>query len=205
MSRNQIWVRGAILFFAVLVVFAGAIFLLSVSGCPAKSYRGPFSNVTRYKIPTKGGKRTAKGIRVFVPAKDDKPELYRQIDKKADELEACLLKTGALKEKLRRDWFGVYVPSDWYVSTCSKEQLVPSVPSCRLCIDQKGLPLPEKCCGLRKPTAACPCVCNVRATIQDTYWIVTAPNLKLFKAELARLATNQNNPWKVETIRGCLK
>lgn len=204
MSSNQIWIRGAVLLLAVIAIFVGAILIISTAGCPATRYPGPFANVTKYKIPSKGGKLTPKGIRVIVPAKDDKPELYKQIDQKADELEACLLQTGALKKKLQRGWFGVYIPADWYVSACSKEQLVPSTVSYKLC-EAKGLKIEEECRNHERPTSICPCVCNVRATIQNDYWVVTAPNLKLFKAELARLSTNQNNPWAVEIIQKCLK
>jgi len=179
-----------------------AIFALLLVGCPRKGYRSWFSNVTNYKYDVKKAKKTPAGVRYFAPAKDDTQAFRDKLDVLTHELAACLPKIDP-KWQVRRDWFVVFVPPDWYVSTCSKQQLVPSTPPCRGC-RKKGLDIPDKCCGLRKPTAECPCVCNMRAVVQDNYVIVTSPNLLLYKAELARLITNNNNVWGHEQIRKCL-
>jgi hypothetical protein len=178
-----------------------------MGGCPATGYRGGYLRVTNYVYDVPSASRTAAGVRYWAPAKDDTPEFRKALDAKTGALRGCLK---ALNPKwvVRADWFYVLVPPDWYVSTCSKQQLVPSKMPCKLCIEQKKLPLPEKCCGLVKPTAGCPCVCNARATIQDdgkVKLVVTAPNLLLYKAELARLVTFVNNPWAHEGIRKCLQ
>jgi len=209
MSRNQIWLRGAFLLLAIAVVFVMAI--LALPGCPATRYPGGFLTVTPQYKPKKGEAKTTPGgvLLIVKKASQSFAELSALVDKKTSELEACLLKTGALKKKIRRDWFGVYIPKDWYVSTCSKEQLVPSKVSYKLCEQKKhnGVPIKieEECRFHMYPTEICPCVCNVRATIHWDFWIVTAPNLKLFKTELARLTTNQNKPWAVPAITQCLK
>jgi hypothetical protein len=204
MSRNQIWLRGVLLLLAIAVVFVMAIFALP--GCPATRYPGGFQTVTpQYKPKKSSAKATPGGVLLIVKKSSQSfAELGALVDKKTTELEACLLKTGALKKKIRRDWFGVYIPKDWYVSSCSKEQLVPSKVSYKLC-EAKGLKIEEECRFHVYPTEICPCVCNIRAGIHWDFWIVTGPNLKLFKAELARLTTNQNNPWAVPAITQCLK
>jgi hypothetical protein len=193
-----------ILIIMVVLVFVGSVTLLFLtSGCPPKSYSGGFMNVTHYSVDKNDTWSTPKNIRVVAEKKDATMEFFQEIDKRTDELEACLLKSGASKNKINRKWFGVLVPKDWYISKCSGEQLVPSLVSYKLC-EAKGLTIKEECRNLERPTTICPCVCSVRATIQDDFWIVTAPNLKLFKTELARLHTNKNAPWKYPEISRCL-
>ena len=183
-----------------------ALIALALTACPATYYKRDFGNVTAYKLDASKVKKTLGGVQYVAPARDDTLEFRAVLDRKTNELEACLAKTGRGYE-FRRDWFVVYVPADWYVSACSGQQVVPSTPDCRLCIDQKGLPLPEKCCGLAKPTSDCPCVCNMRAVVQSsfpTWLIVTAPSLALYKAELARLVTGVNFPWGDDAVKRCL-
>lgn len=176
----------------VLIVVVMAL----ASGCPPTRYpwRG-YADVTSYKV-TGQGLRTRSGVRYWAPPGVD---VRPGVDAKITELEKCL---GVV---IRRDWIGVLVPDDAYVSKCSGQWLVPSTPPCSLCIDQKGLPLPKQCCGLAKPTAACPCVCNMRSVVQANWLIVTTKTLALFKAELARLVTGVNFPWGNERISRCLK
>jgi hypothetical protein len=204
MSRNRIWIRGAILFLAIAVVFLMAV--LALPGCPSTGYPGGFYETTpQYKVKKSDAKPTPAGVLLIVKKSTQTfAELGALVDKKTAELEMCLLQSGALKKKIRRDWFGVFIPHDWYISKCSKEQLVPSRVSYKLC-EAKGLKIEEECRFHTHPTEICPCVCNIRAGIHRNFWIVTGPNLKLFKAELARLVTNKNNPWVVEPIRKCLK
>ena len=178
------------------------VLLVLLTGCPPTGYSVFYANVTHYSWDPKDAKATPGGVRYIAPAKD--AAFVADLDKKTTELKACLAGLNP-KWVVRTDWFLILVPSDWYVSACSGQQLVPSTPACSLCIDQKGLPLPEKCCGLAKPTVGCPCVCNVRATIQDNYVIVTAPNLLLYKAELARLVTGVNNVWTDAQIVTCVR
>ena len=201
----RFWLRAAILIILVALTFAGGVFIITLTaGCPPKSYPGGYMNVTSYKLNKNNTWVTPKGIRVVAEKKQATMEFFKLIDQKTAELEACLLKSGASKQKINRQWFGVHVPNNWYVSKCSKEQLVPSRVSYKLC-EAKGLKIEEECRNHELPTEICPCVCNVRATIQDDFWIVTGPNLKLFKTELARLHTNKNGPWKYPEISRCLK
>jgi hypothetical protein len=175
----------------------GAIASLS-AGCPQRGY-GPwwYESVTDYRLPSTWS-RTPGGVRYATarPA-DDTPVLRASLDGQTEALETCL------GVAIRRDWYSVYVPPDWYVSTCSGEQLVPSRMPCSLC-RAKGLVIPDECCGQVRPTEACPCVCNARAILQgDT--VITAPNLKLYRAELVRLVTGAGNPWAVPELARCLQ
>jgi hypothetical protein len=175
-----------------------AIAALLLTACPQRGY-GPwyFSNVTAYPVNRKAAKKTPGGVQYIAPTKDDTTAFRADLDAKVVALEKCL------GYAVRRDWFLAYVPADWYVSKCSGEQLVPSLAPCKLCRD-KGLVLPDKCCGVMKPTTACPCVCNFRAVLQGDY-VVTAPNLKLFSAELLRLVTGEINVWTKPELVKCLK
>ena len=128
--------------------------------------------------------------------------LLAMVDLRVDQVEECLARQ-KVATKINRKWFGVYIPPDWYVSKCSGEQLIPSVVDYRLC-EAKGLIIPTVCHTVIKPTASCPCVCNMRSVIQDDFWIVTTPNLKLFKAELIRLVSNVNNVWVDPRLQPCL-
>lgn len=199
LSKEHLLLLGIIFF---ILIFAGTALTL-LSGCPETSYRGGYLNVTHpYKIGKKEGVKTNSGVRVVAP-KEGKA-FYEEVDRRVAALEKCLLEEKEITKPIRRGWFGVYVPNDWYVSTCSKEQLVPSKVNPALC-EAKGITIPIECRYVMKPTAECPCVCNVRAAILFDYWIVTGPNLKLFKAELSRLVTGKNNPWKYPNIVKCLK
>lgn len=145
---------------------------------------------------------TPRGILVIRDDAVITTEFLAEVDVKTDDLEACLGRQINLGE-IHRNWFVVYVPVDWYVSTCSGEQLIPSTPppsSCR----SKGLVIPVECEYVERPTPECPCVCNVRAVIQDSRYIVVTPNLKLYRAELTRLVTNVNNPWTNQALLPCL-
>jgi hypothetical protein len=170
--------------------------LLALSGCPQKGY-GPwfYQDVTSYRLPSQWA-RTPHGVRYHAPPADDTLAFRVALDGHTEALEACLGVT------VRRDWFAVYVPADWYTSTCSGEQLVPSAMPCKLCRD-KGLTISDACCRETRPTAECPCVCNARATLQGDA-VITAPNLKLYRAELTRLVTGQINPWIVPELARCL-
>lgn len=175
--------------------------LVYLSACPQLHYNNFYLDVTHYKIDRNKGVRTAKGILVVRADAPVTPIFLQEIDRLTDQLDACLQTKGF--KPIRRDWFSVFVPADWYVSACSGEQLVPSTPPCQGCYD-KNLPIPPQCCGLAKPRLPdCPCVCNCRAVAQG-FWLITVPNLKLFKAELCRISTNINSCWARPELVPCL-
>jgi len=190
----------------VTVGAIGGILLLAalLSGCPQTRYPGYFLTLTDYKLDKAKWERTSKGIRVHGPG-----SLHAEIDRRTDELERCFRERG-LAKSIQRNWFAVYVPSDWYVSKCrTGEQLVPSRIDYRLC-EQKGIKVPLSCRGVARPTEACPCPCNIRAGLQNGPKfpvLITAPNLKLYKNELTRLVLGPkyNAPWKHEKVRPCLR
>lgn len=182
--------------------WACIVALLVSCGCPRLSspYSAFLSSPTDYEMPPCGEwKTTPSGTPIWAPAAFDTIEFRKQVDAAVGKLELCL------GIKIRRSGFAVFIPSDWYVSKCSGEQLVPSLADCKLC-RAKGLVISEECCGLRRPTIKCPCVCNFRATVQRSRVIVTAPNMKLFKTELARLVLypKHNNPWADPAIATCV-
>lgn len=189
----------------LLVTCLAFLFLTS---CPVSHYQGNFLNITSCKLGNVKWKRTPQSIRVWAPPAYLTPEFFNEIDKKTAELETCF-KTLALgldpSWKIQRDWFAIYVPEDWYTSTCSPEQLIPSRVDYKLC-ESKGLTIPPHCRQVVVPTKACPCPCNARAAIQNNWVIVTAPNLKLLKAELSRLVLwpKYNMPW-VDPVSQCLQ
>jgi hypothetical protein len=174
---------------------------LFCSSCPADSYNYNFANVTDYAIQAVDGVISPGGVLVVREDAEITDEFLYFVDVAVNNFDYCMQAHGW--PKLNKKWFGVFVPPDWYVSQCSGEQLVPSSVSYRLC-ENKGLFLPEECRSVHAPTDICPCVCNVRATIQDNFWIVTAPNFKLFTTELARLSTGVGAPWADDKISPCL-
>lgn len=172
--------------------------LLFVTGsfsCSNEGFNIDFLNVTNYDIPS-SMKVTPKGIKYLIPGDVDPISFPLLLDILTDELEQCL------QICLERSWFAVYVPSDWYVSVCSGLQLIPSIVDPELC-RIKGLTIPVECEWLPKPTENCPCVCNVRAAVQDNYYIVSTPDLVLYKAELTSMIYNDRNPWD-DDYRQCL-
>jgi hypothetical protein len=151
----------------------------------------------------KSFRKTPGGVKLRVE-KGDWATVAAGVDKKVQELETCLMSKGLIKERIRRDWFRVLVPADWYESKCSEDQLIPSKMNPTLC-RVKGLVIAKECEWKTRPSAECPCVCNARAAIVDHVAVATGPNLKLFKAELARIVLYPrfNNPW-VGAVKGCL-
>jgi hypothetical protein len=109
-----------------------------------------------------------------------------ELDKQTQELLYCLG-----KDNFDLGCLVIKIASNWYISPCSGEQLFP----CNI---------PESSCKMKgvEPTKECPCAC--RAVIQHHDVIITAPNLKLYKGELAKLVTGYWNPWAIEEIRKCL-
>jgi hypothetical protein len=164
---------------------------LLLLGCN-ECYPGGFLSLTNYKIGNYI--LTPGGIKVYNNYTEVDLNL---IDTKVDELEKCL------GVEIHRSCFSVLIPDDWFVSSCSGEQMLPVAAPYKQCED-KGLYLEEKCRGLSRPTLECPCVCTYRVALQDDYFIVSPPNLKLFKVDLARLVTNVNNPWKDPNISKCV-
>lgn len=150
---------------------------LLICACNQPGYDGYFLNVTDY--PIKGEYEISPaGIKVYLNGNDVN---LNDIDLKVLELEECL------GISINRNWFSVYIPSDWYTAEeCSEEQVIPSTVDYRLC-EAKGLVIEEECRDLKYPTDECPCICSVRATIQNNNVVVTTPNLKLFKMPLARI------------------
>ena len=173
------------------------VVVLVLPSCPTPGYHGYFTNVTRYTI-----KPTTATPRGIVVAGTSDASLLAVVDLKVDQVEECLVKQKVVV-RVNRKWFGVHIPPDWYVSSCSGEQLIPSVVDYRLC-EAKGLVIPTACHTVSKPTPSCPCICNMRSVIQDDFWIITTPNLKLFKAELIRLVSNTNNVWIDKRLQPCL-
>lgn len=192
----------------VFVLFA-VFFWIS---CPSPGYKGNFLTITPDDLTNVAWKKTPKKTQVWAPPTISTLDFYQLIDQKTDELEKCLKGLNLLPlPTIHRDWFAVYVPTDWYTSTCTKEQMIPSSIDYRLCEKKKRdgeyIKIPEHCRYVVKPTELCPCPCNARAAIKmgPVHVIVTAPNLKLFKAELARVVLwpKYNMPW-VAPVSGCL-
>ncbi len=120
------------------------------------------------------------------------PTITSELAKKAD----CRTDVGVPRVRFDNIYiktcFKVKVPNDWEYSKCyPEEQLLPISAPDALC-EAKGL----------HPTPECPC--RWRVETQDDYIIVSPPNLKLFKAELARMVTGCNNVWIVPQIIACL-
>jgi len=180
-----------------------AVFLF---GCTDSNYYPHrVMNVTYYVIPPRS-QATKTKLGTYVYRQDGvaiTQTFLDEIDRRTLALEACL-KKNKVWDHINYTWFAVFVPRDHYVSACSGEQLVPSRPALKECTI-KGLKIPDKCVGLRQPQLPdCPCVCNHRAVLQNNAVIITAPNLKLYKAELARLVLAATNPWLQPKVAVCL-
>lgn len=181
------------------LIFACFVWLFC-SSCPT-GYNNYWSNCTDYEIDAATGVVSPGGVLVVRDDTEVTSTFLYFVAIAVHNFDACMQAQGW--PRLNKKWLGIYIPADWYVSRCSGEQLVPSTVAYQLCVD-KGLFLPEECRGVHAPTEICPCVCNVRATIQDNFWIVTAPNFKLFTTELARLVTGEGSPWSNDRISPCL-
>jgi hypothetical protein len=162
-------------------------------GCVQKGYGNSYLSFTRYKLDNYKVRVTSGKIKVY----SNKFFPEKKIDAIVDELGQCL------KISIHRDWFVILIPDDWFKSPCYDEQLLPYAADPGLC-RKKGLDLPPKCEWVSIPTQQCPCVCNWRVATQWDYIIVTPPNLKLLKPELARMVTGVNNPYTNDVISKCI-
>ena len=164
------------------------LFLIS---CQNPCYFNNYANVTNY--PTTPNTATPKGIAVRTNGQD--VDLLK-IDALTDYVESCL------GIPVKRDCLSVVIPDDWYPA-CEDptQQVFPCKVSPQLCAD-KGFEIDPDCVPGQLPDEKCPCPCNCRATIQDENVIITAPNLKLYSAELIRMVTGVNNIWtNDETVK----
>jgi hypothetical protein len=162
-------------------------------GCNDRCYLGGYLSLTNYKVD--GCVETTGGVRV---CNDFWQVDLDFVDSRVDELEECL------GVKIKRGCFAILIPNDWFISACSGEQMLPVAAPYSQC-EYKGIYLPEECRGLSKPTTECPCVCTYRTALQDDFYIVTPPDLKLFKVDLSRLVTNINNVFGDPAISKCLR
>jgi len=170
----------------VTFYFISGIQMFLLSGCQQDyCYKNNYLSITNY--PFHSTISTTSGILVDDTYGFLADEDLRRIDTLVEELEEC---SGI---SIKRECFSILIPPDWYVSECSGQQLFPCRIDPQLCID-KGL--------TQEDLDRCPCAC--RAIIQDDWIVVTTPNLRLFKAELARMVTGINNPWEAE-IGACLR
>jgi hypothetical protein len=161
----------------ILLLVSSILFI----GCPDECYPGGFLSITHYNVGEY--KKSPGGIKVY---NDYHSIDLLLIDIKVEELESCL------NIKINRDCFAVLIPNDWFYSSCQTgEQLLPVEAPLQLCLD-------------KDPTMPIECGCYWRVALQDDYYIVSPPNLKLLKAELSRLVTNENNPWASSEISRCL-
>ena len=164
------------------------VMLFVLIGCepsdgPGYCYENDSMTLKHYKIDF--SERTPGGI--LVDTTEQNIGLAK-IDTLTDELESCL------GISISRECFGVKIPSDWFVSECSGEELLPIPADPTLCIAK----------GLSESDIA-RCGCYWRVETQNHNIIVTMPNLKLYKAELARIVTGENNVWIVPQITACLQ
>jgi|GEM_PF-2021513 hypothetical protein len=196
---------------SILFIFVAAIFI----GCGERNncYRNHYQSLTNYEV--KPTAVTPKGIGV-----DPGGQVVdlQKIDRLTDELEACLNQTFGenptitadlamqadcrpdgwwpkthinLPISIKRGCVTIKIPDDWTISSCSGEEVLNLMAPEELCRAKGVIPTPE-------------CPCRWRVATQDDNVIVTPPGLKLYKAELARIATGCNNVWLLPQIATCL-
>lgn len=179
--------------------------------CPLKpGYNSYYTNVTKVSFRLDALKHTPSGVQYRIPANVDETKFVKLLDEKTEQVEDCL------NEDLHLEWYAVIVPSNWYVSPCTQQQMIPSYADYRLC-EQKKLPdgtpikIPVECRDVIEPTERCPCPCNFRSVVQVAWSgaplpaVITAPNLLLYKAELVRLVTGVNNVWVDKELVKCAR
>lgn len=159
------------------------LFLLISCGSdgPKYCYENNYATLERYE--TDFTEKTPGGI--WVDATGQDVDLAK-IDTLTDELESCL------GVSVNRECIGVKIPDDWFVSPCSGEELLLIPADDSLCLAKGVTPTPE-------------CPCSWRVETQDDNIIVIPPGLELYKAELARIVTGENNVWVVPQITACLQ
>lgn len=162
-----------------LLILATFLALGCNSEGPRYCYSNSYQTLKHYELnfteQTPGG--------IWIDPTGQKVDLAK-IDRLTDELEACL------KITINRECIGVKIPDDWFASACSDEELL-------------LIPAPQKLCDAKGLSHDCGCFWRVET--QDDNVIVVPPGLKLYKAELARIATGENNVWVVPRIVACLQ
>lgn len=163
--------------------------LLALASCdPEPCFNNRFYGYTDYSINIT---HRTPGLNLRVDFSGQESELdvdfiLKGLDKRTTELLNCLH-----REDQDLSCLKIKIPANWYVSECTGAQLFPC-------------DITDWSCGMKgiEPTENCPCAC--RAAIQDHDNIITAPNLELYKGELAKMLTDYWNPWAIEGIRECL-
>lgn len=192
------------------VISAGSLSFFASCGPDIECYNGYYRNVTSYGVAA--NRYTPKGVGLDDPKNPEHVLDAGEVDWQVDGLERCLNKNFRESPVIdageaaigwcfeTRFYFGVNikrgciivkVPDDIYKSECTGRLLFPCDVDEQLC-RAKGF----------EPDSACPC--NCRAIVQDNNYVITEPKLEVFRAELARVVTNCNNPWVVTQIKACL-
>lgn len=179
---------------SLLLIFLAVI----MWGCPSRGYPTRFAKLTNYKIRRANAQKTEGGVLYDCPAKCCDKKWRANLDKKVKEVEQCI------GQSVNRDWFMVYIPKDYWTSKCTGNQMIAAMhPIWKGCAT-KEIKIKPECRKVLRPTEKCPCPCALRAVIQDHWAIVTTPSLYIFKSELIRIVTGENNPWIHPVYKKCL-
>lgn len=174
----------------LLVACASASLAMSCTGTHSqRPYVSHLASVTNYTVSTQ--RRSPAGVHYGGDLD------YLLLDQKVGRVAVCLRDIkeptpeehaameclpGPIRRDVTLENFDVFLAPDWRKSACSGELVFKCGIDPKYCLE-KGV----------TPTEECPCRC--RATIQNGRTVVTAPNMKLFNAELVRLVTGCNVIW----------
>ena len=178
--------------FNLIILLSFVILFLTSSDCRKNNSffcrNNNYKNITEFSVEVET--TTENGIPVDTSGQEVDLD---QIDELTIQLEECL------DIVIPRDCFIVKVAPNWYNSQCSGQEVFPCNTPISVCLAKEDITIDDLCLlplGEECPPNKCRCAC--RATIQDNFIIVTTPDLRLYKAELARMVLGINNPWTAE-------
>jgi hypothetical protein len=181
-------------------IYAVLAIIVPFFGCLPKDscYRNWYRNGTNYRVTP--DVRTPEGIAIDTTG--HQIDLNR-VDSLTTALEQCLERT------INRSCFAIYIVNDWYTSAVDAQQQVFTCSygngPCESKIESGRL-LRENVCR-KPPNEPCPpgtYRCGCRGAIQDDFYIIVTPDLRMYTAELARMVTGVNNIWEIANIRQCI-
>jgi hypothetical protein len=159
-------------------------FVLFLFACDDRCYPNGFVNYTNYSIKP----NTESPMGIPIDSSGQWVDVY-DLDKKILDLQDCM------GVKINLDCLEVKIAPDWEITDCAiangaYEETFPC-------------DIPDYVCTSKGLIDTGDCDCRCRAIIQDDDYIVTTPNLNLFKAALARMIIGYD-PWSDSEIAKCL-
>jgi len=190
-KRDIVTMAKVVIFLALLSVGIAISVIVFGCGCPRISR----PNYTNYEINKRDAVRTPMGSYVILNGNIVGEDFLDTVDEKITKTVECLddnfpkYRAG----NVGRECFVIYIPNDWrYACQDSEQQIFGKIS--------------QEACAMKGFEENPDCPCGLRVAVQSGKYIVTTPNLFLFRSGVAEFLTgwSSNYQWENKKMIECI-